>query len=109
MGKATAFWSILKDSFSILRIKNIRIYMFGQSISLIGDWMQTTAQAWLVWELTHRATALGIGAVFYIRALGRILCRCLQSEKNPCDHADPVHAFCLLPGYFNPDERSVNM
>jgi MFS family permease len=37
--------------------------MFGQSISLVGDWMQTTAQAWLVWELTHKATALGIVAL----------------------------------------------
>jgi hypothetical protein len=60
MGNATAFLTIMKDSFSILRVKNIRIYMFGQSISLVGDWMQTTAQAWLVWELTHKATALGI-------------------------------------------------
>jgi hypothetical protein len=32
MGKATAFWKILEDSFSILRIKNIRINMFGQSM-----------------------------------------------------------------------------
>lgn len=37
--------------------------MFGQSISLIGDWMLTTAQAWLVWEMTHKATALGIVAL----------------------------------------------
>ncbi len=37
--------------------------MEGQSISLVGDWMQQTAQAWLVWELTHKATALGIVAL----------------------------------------------
>ncbi len=37
--------------------------MLGQSISLVGDWMQQTAQAWLVWELTHKATALGIVAL----------------------------------------------
>ena len=63
MGKASVFFGVLKDSFSILRIKNIRIYMVGQSISLVGDWMQQTAQAWLVWELTHKATALGIVAL----------------------------------------------
>ena len=36
--------------------------MLGQSINLLGDWMQQTAQAWVVWELTHRVTALGIVA-----------------------------------------------
>jgi MFS family permease len=36
--------------------------MVGQAISLLGDWMQQTAQAWVVWELTHKATALGIVA-----------------------------------------------
>ena len=53
---------IIADNFSTLRIRNIRIYMIGQAISLLGDWMQQTAQAWVVWELTHKATALGIVA-----------------------------------------------
>ena len=39
---------IIVDNFSVLRIKNIRIYMVGQAISLLGDWMQQTAQAWVV-------------------------------------------------------------
>jgi MFS family permease len=63
MGKLAAFGRVLKDSFKVLEIKNVRIYMFGQSISLVGDWMQQTAQAWLVWQLTHKATALGIVAL----------------------------------------------
>jgi MFS family permease len=49
-------------NFSPLRIRNIRVYMIGQSVNLLGDWMQQTAQAWVVWELTHKATALGIVA-----------------------------------------------
>lgn len=36
--------------------------MLGQTINLLGDWMQLTVQAWVVWELTHKATALGIVA-----------------------------------------------
>ena len=36
--------------------------MIGQAINLLGDWMQQTAQAWVVWELTHKATALGLVA-----------------------------------------------
>ena len=51
---------IIGGNFSTLRIRNIRVYMIGQLISLLGDWMQQTAQAWVVWELTHKATALGV-------------------------------------------------
>src|SRR5882724_8595547 len=53
---------IIGDNFSTLRIRSIRVYMVGQLISLLGDWMQQTAQAWVVWQLTHKATALGIVA-----------------------------------------------
>ncbi|MEO7049467.1 MAG: MFS transporter, partial [Ferruginibacter sp.] len=50
----------LGTNFSPLRIRNMRIYMIGQSVNLLGDWMQQTAQVWIVWELTHEITALGI-------------------------------------------------
>ena len=49
-------------NFSAFKIRGIRIYMTGQVFNLLGDWMQQTAQAWLVWELTHKAGALGIVA-----------------------------------------------
>src|SRR5579862_5538582 len=49
-------------NFSAFKIRGIRIYMTGQIFNLLGDWMQQTAQAWLVWELTHKATALGVVA-----------------------------------------------
>lgn len=52
----------IEENFSPLRIRNIRVYMIGQSVNLLGDWMQQTAQAWVVWELTHQLTALGIVA-----------------------------------------------
>ena len=47
-------------TFSSLSNPNYRRYFTGQAISLIGTWMQTTAQAWLVLVLTHSATDLGI-------------------------------------------------
>ena len=47
-------------TFSSLKIPNYRLYFTGQSISLVGTWMQMTAQAWLVLTLTHSATALGL-------------------------------------------------
>src|SRR5580700_2671019 len=53
---------LIGENFSTLKLRNIRIYMIGQLVNLLGDWMQQTAQAWVVWELTHKATALGIVA-----------------------------------------------
>ena len=47
-------------SFAPLRLPNLRLYLGGQLISLLGTWMQATAQSWVVWELTHTASALGI-------------------------------------------------
>jgi len=46
-------------TFAALAIPNFRRYYAGQSVSLIGTWMQMAAQSWLVLTLTHSATALG--------------------------------------------------
>lgn len=53
----------LLRTFIALRHRNYRLFFFGQMISLIGTWMQTTAQAWLVLELTHSALLLGLVGV----------------------------------------------
>jgi MFS family permease len=50
----------LQDSFTPLRLPNLRTYLIGQALSLMGTWMQVTAQGWLVWELSHSEVALGI-------------------------------------------------
>ena len=50
----------LRDSFTPLRLPNLRIYLTGQAVSLLGTWMQITAQGWLVWELSKSEVALGI-------------------------------------------------
>ncbi|HEY3942116.1 MAG TPA: MFS transporter [Acidimicrobiales bacterium] len=50
----------LGSAFSSLSVPNYRRWFVGQAISLIGTWMQTTAQSWLVLTLTHSATDLGI-------------------------------------------------
>ena len=49
-----------RRTFSSLSVPNYRRYFTGQAISLIGTWMQTTAQAWLVLTLTNSATDLGL-------------------------------------------------
>jgi MFS family permease len=50
---------IRRKTFSALKVPNYRLYFAGQSVSLIGTWMQITAQAWLVLSLTHSSTDLG--------------------------------------------------
>ena len=47
------------STFRALRHRNYRLFFFGQLISLIGTWMQTIAQQWLVYRLTGSATMLG--------------------------------------------------
>ena len=47
-------------TFAALSVPNYRRYYGGQAISLIGTWMQMTAQAWLVLSLTHSSTTLGV-------------------------------------------------
>ena len=47
-------------TFAALRVRNFRLYIFGQTISQVGTWMQTIAQGWLVLRLTDDSgTALG--------------------------------------------------
>ena len=43
-----------------MRHRNYRIFFVGQLISLIGTWMQSVAQAWLVYRLTGSAVLLGV-------------------------------------------------
>ena len=48
-----------RRTFSSLANENYRKFFFGQTTSLVGTWMQTTAQSWLVLTLTHSATDIG--------------------------------------------------
>jgi len=55
----TRLLAVGRRTFSALSVPNFRRFFFGQSVSMIGTWMQTVAQSWLVYVLTHSATALG--------------------------------------------------
>jgi MFS family permease len=52
--------SIGRVTFAALAVPNYRRYIAGQSVSLIGTWMQMAAQAWLVLTLTGSSTDLGV-------------------------------------------------
>jgi MFS family permease len=61
-----------------LRHRNFQLFFSGQMISLTGTWMQSVAQAWLVYRLTNSALLLGsVGfasqiPVFLVAPLGGI-------------------------------------
>src|SRR5271154_2348492 len=61
-----------------LRHRNFQLFFSGQLISLIGTWMQTVAQSWLVYKLTGSGLLLGaVGfasqiPVFLIAPIGGI-------------------------------------
>jgi MFS family permease len=40
--------------------RNFQLFIGGQLVSLIGTWMQTTAQLWLVYKMTNSAALLGL-------------------------------------------------
>jgi len=50
----------LQTLFRALRHRNYRLFVAGQGLSLIGTWMQQTAEVWLAYRLTHSAFALGV-------------------------------------------------
>jgi MFS family permease len=52
--------STFEQTFASFRIYNFRLYFFGQGLSLCGTWAQTIALAWLVLQLTHSGTQLGL-------------------------------------------------
>jgi MFS family permease len=66
-------------TFRALRHRNFRLFISGQIVSLVGTWMQNTAQSWLVYRLTHSELLLGTTwfcsqiAVFALGPLGGIV------------------------------------
>lgn len=52
--------SKLAQTFSSLQHPNYRLWFTGQVISIVGTWMQATAQGFLVYELTQSAAFLGL-------------------------------------------------
>ena len=52
--------AIQLNTFRVFKSRNYRLYFWGQSISLIGTWMQKTAVSWVIYSLTHSKFMLGV-------------------------------------------------
>src|SRR5262249_40035607 len=69
----------VRHAFRALRHRNYQLFFSGQLISLVGTWMQTVAESWLVYRLTGSAALLGVTAfctqipVFLLAPIGGIV------------------------------------
>lgn len=61
---------------TVFRHRNYRLFFTGQLVSLMGNWMTSVAQGWLVYSLTHSPMLLGVTSfagqipVFFLAAFG---------------------------------------
>jgi len=71
----------------VFRHRNYRLFFAGQLVSLMGTWMQTVAQAWLVYSLTHSPFLLGFTSfcaqvtVFFMASLGGMVADRVDRRK----------------------------
>jgi MFS family permease len=69
----------VSGAFRALRHRNFRLFFGGQLVSLIGTWMQSLAQSWLVYRLTGSPWLLGMVGfvsqipVFFLATVGGIV------------------------------------
>lgn len=48
------------STFRAFKSRNYRLFFTGQSISLLGTWMQKTAVSWVIYSMTHSKFMLGV-------------------------------------------------
>ena len=71
----------------VFRHRNYRLFFSGQLVSLMGTWMQTVAQAWLVYSLTHSPFLLGVTSfaaqvtVFFVAPFGGMVADRVDRRK----------------------------
>jgi len=69
----------LSSALHALKHRNFKLFLSGQLVSLIGNYIQTIAQAWLVYKLTHSAALLGLVAfsgqisIFVLAPIGGVV------------------------------------
>ncbi len=53
-----------QETFAALKHYNYRLWFAGQVVSLVGTWMQSTAQGYLIYQITHSPAYLGLVGFF---------------------------------------------
>src|SRR5580658_1089978 len=71
----------------VFRHRNYRLFFAGQLVSLMGTWMQSVAQGWLVYTLTHSPFLLGLTSfcaqvtVFFMAPFGGLIADRVDRRK----------------------------
>ena len=79
--------SLFRQTFKALSHRNFKIFWSGQFISLIGTWMQSIAQGWLVYRLTNSPFMLGLVSsmtflpVFFLSFVGGAVADRIERRK----------------------------
>ncbi len=77
--RARLYASAQRTFLSLRTSRNFRLYLFGQLVSATGTWVNATATAWLVLQLTHSGVALGVNVallfvpILFLGAWGGVL------------------------------------
>ena len=79
------------EMFAALEVPNFRRYVSGQSLSLIGTWVETVAQALLVLRLTHSGVVPGVDYRGQVRADPA---GCVSLRRAPGATVTPNYACC---------------
>ena len=69
----TRLRGVTKKTFSSLRVRNYRLYFFGQFVSMTGTWMQSLAQGWLVYNNLSNKDPNALGTVVALQFLPYLL------------------------------------
>src|SRR6185437_9984341 len=71
----------------VFRHRNYRLFFTGQLVSLMGTWITSVAQGWLVYSMTHSPFLLGVVSfcgqvpVFFISSFGGMISDRLDRRK----------------------------
>ncbi len=92
---------LASQTFAAFSSYNYRLWFVGQLLSLVGSWMQTAAQSYLIFELTHSAAYLGyVGFVSGAPALLFTLVGGLVADRVPRRNLLViVQASMMLPAF----------
>jgi len=101
------------NTFEPFKSRNYRLFFAGQSISLIGTWMQKTAVSWVIYSLTHSTFYLGLSLfasqfpAFLFSLMGGVVSdrynrfRVLLATQGASMIQATVLAILILSGYYN--------
>ncbi|HWD90315.1 MAG TPA: MFS transporter [Mucilaginibacter sp.] len=101
------------NTFEPFKSRNYRLFFAGQSISLIGTWMQKTAVSWVIYSLTHSTVYLGLSLfasqfpAFLFSLLGGVVSdrynrfRVLLATQAASMVQATILAILILAGHYN--------